>query len=65
MHLQSGLVLVDSPGVGETEAMKKMVLDYITNAAAFIFVIDSKNAGGMLERVNTWINACLVRLRKT
>lgn len=49
--LKSGLMIVDSPGIGETKEMTSMVLSYILNAAAFIYVIDSTNAGGMQARV--------------
>lgn len=45
-------MIVDSPGFGETRSFEEMVLNYIYNAAAFIFVIDSTNAGGMQERVS-------------
>ena len=44
-------MIVDSPGVGETSDMEKTVLNYVANAAAFIYIIDSTNAGGMQERV--------------
>lgn len=49
--LKCGLMIVDSPGIGETKEMTEMVLGYILNAAAFIYVIDSTNAGGMQARV--------------
>ncbi|XP_053393798.1 uncharacterized protein LOC123525928 [Mercenaria mercenaria] len=49
--LKSGLMIVDSPGIGETKEMTSMVLSYILNASAFIYIIDSTNAGGMQARV--------------
>lgn len=49
--LKSGLVIVDSPGVGESQEMTDLVLNYILNASAFIYIVDSTNAGGMQARV--------------
>lgn len=40
-------MIVDSPGVGENEAMNKFVLDYLSEAFCFIYVINSTNAGGI------------------
>lgn len=48
-------MIIDSPGIGETKEMTNMVLNYILNASAFIYIIDSTNAGGMQARVNTCI----------
>lgn len=42
-------MIVDSPGVGENDAMNKFVLDYLPNAFCFIYVIKSSNAGGVQE----------------
>lgn len=44
-------MVVDSPGIGETRHMEELVMNYISKAAAFIFILDSTNAGGMQERV--------------
>ncbi|KAH3832203.1 uncharacterized protein LOC127878040 [Dreissena polymorpha] len=54
--LKSGVVIVDSPGVGESEEMNAMVLDYVCTAAAFIYVIDITNAGGVQERMKALIS---------
>ncbi|XP_022801997.1 mitofusin-2-like [Stylophora pistillata] len=45
--LQDGVVIVDSPGVGESDIMDKIVMNYLPNAFAFIYVINSNNAGGV------------------
>ncbi|KAI8517838.1 hypothetical protein Bbelb_038550 [Branchiostoma belcheri] len=42
-----GIVLVDSPGVGESEMMDKAVADYVSKAFAFLYIIDSSRAGGV------------------
>ncbi|KAL9964111.1 hypothetical protein ACROYT_G027695 [Oculina patagonica] len=44
---EQGIVLVDSPGVGESEIMDDMVQEYLPEAFAFIYVINSANAGGI------------------
>ena len=38
---------MDSPGIGESRQMTQMVKDYFPTAFAFIYVINSGNAGGL------------------
>ena len=40
-------MIVDSPGVGESDIMDEIVLNYLPNTFAFIYVINSSNAGGV------------------
>ncbi|XP_035666883.1 bacterial dynamin-like protein [Branchiostoma floridae] len=47
--LQGDIFIVDSPGVGENERMTQQVMEYIPQAFAFIYVINSANAGGVQE----------------
>ena len=47
--LQQGIVIVDSPGVGESKIMDDMVKEYLPEAFAFIYVINTANAGGIQE----------------
>ncbi|XP_002732513.1 uncharacterized protein LOC100370751 [Saccoglossus kowalevskii] len=47
--LQNGIFIVDSPGIGENEAMDNIVTSYLNEAFAFIYVINSANAGGVQE----------------
>ena len=42
-------MIVDSPGVGESDAMNEFVLSYLPHAFCFIYVIKSSNAGGIQE----------------
>lgn len=42
-------MIVDSPGVGESDAMNEFVLSYLPHAFCFIYVIKSNNAGGVQE----------------
>ena len=47
-------MIVDSPGVGESEVMDEFVVKYMPNAFCFIYVINSGNAGGVQkDRVST------------
>ncbi|KAK3607658.1 hypothetical protein CHS0354_010645 [Potamilus streckersoni] len=49
--LKSGLVIVDSPGIGDTQEMTDIVLDFILEAYTFIYLINSTNAGGVQQRL--------------
>lgn len=51
--LQDGVVIVDSPGVGESDIMDDIVMNYLPNAFAFIYVINSNNAGGV-QKDRVW-----------
>ena len=44
---QDGFVIVDSPEVGESDIMDDIVVNYLPNAFAFIYVIKSSNTGGV------------------
>ena len=44
---QTGVVIVDSPGIGESDIMDNIVVQYLPNAFAFIYVINSTMAGGV------------------
>ena len=51
---QEGIVIVDSPGIGENAKMDEVVIQYLPEAFAFIYVINSANAGGVQQdRVST------------
>ncbi|XP_068705727.1 uncharacterized protein [Montipora foliosa] len=45
--LERGIVIIDSPGVGESENMDEIVTQYLPQAFAFIYTISSCNAGGV------------------
>ena len=40
-------MIVDSPGIAESTEMDDMVFQYLPEAFAFIYVINSGNAGGV------------------
>ncbi|XP_068686340.1 mitofusin-1-like [Montipora foliosa] len=45
--LQRGIVIIDSPSVGESDLMDEIVTQYLPQAFAFIYTINSANAGGV------------------
>ena len=44
---QGGIVIVDSPGIGESREITQTVKEFLPTAFAFIYVINSSNAGGL------------------
>ena len=53
---QEKVMIVDSPGIGESEVMSEFVLSYLPRAFCFLYVINSDNAGGVQEdRVSIFI----------
>ena len=44
---QQGIIIVDSPGVGESGIMDDMVKECLPEAFVFIYVINSVNADGI------------------
>ena len=40
-------MIIDSPGVGKSDEMDEMVIQYLPQAFAFIYVIDCTNDGGI------------------
>ena len=40
-------MIVESPGIGESPIMDDIVKEYLPEAFAFIYVINSENAGGI------------------
>ena len=44
---QKGVVIIDSPGIGESDIIDEIVTQYLPQAFAFIYVINSANAGGV------------------
>ena len=41
------MVMIDSPGIGESDIMDGIVKQYLPEAFAFIYVINSANTGGV------------------
>ena len=56
LSFQEGIMIVDSPGIGESDDMSEFVLNYLPNAFCFMYVINSSNAGGIQDdRVGAYI----------
>lgn len=51
VYFQCGLVIVDSPGIGENEAMDSVIADFIQSneIMGYVYVIKSDNSGGVDE----------------
>ena len=53
--LKGHTIIVDTPGIGSNDELTKRVYEYLCKAVAFIYVINSSNAGGVqsdrLERI--------------
>ena len=48
-------MIIDSPGVGEADEMDDMVIQYLPEAFAFIYVANSSLGGGVQkDKVSTW-----------
>ncbi|XP_056002432.1 uncharacterized protein LOC125662397 [Ostrea edulis] len=49
--LKGNVIIVDTPGIGDKdqEEVADMMMDYIPNALAFVFVVNVANAGGLLS----------------
>ena len=44
---QRHTIIVDTPGIGSNDELTKRVYEYLCKAVAFIYVINSSNAGGV------------------
>ncbi|XP_060591472.1 uncharacterized protein LOC132746369 [Ruditapes philippinarum] len=47
--IKENMTIVDSPGVGECDAMTEKLVKYLPKAVAFIYILNSANAGGVQE----------------
>ncbi|KAK3585743.1 hypothetical protein CHS0354_020317 [Potamilus streckersoni] len=47
--LHENVVLVDTPGIGERDALTRQVVEFVPKAAGYIFIIDSSHAGGVQD----------------
>ncbi|CAH3105551.1 unnamed protein product [Porites lobata] len=62
--LKKGIVIIDSPGVGESDIMDATVTHYLPQAFAFIYVINSANAGGIQKDRASILQKLLEEVRK-
>ena len=42
-------MIVDSPGISDSKDVNKIAIEYLPQAFAFIYVVNSSNAGGLQE----------------
>ena len=53
-------MIVESTGVGESEMMDEFVVNYMSNAFCFMYVINTHNAGGVQkDRVRITYSLCI------
>lgn len=45
--LKSHTIIIDTPGIGTSPELTNRLLDFLPNAIAFIYIINSSNAGGL------------------
>ncbi|CAC5401885.1 unnamed protein product [Mytilus coruscus] len=45
--LKSHTLIIDTPGIGTSPELNNRLLDFLPNAMAFIYIINSSNAGGL------------------
>ena len=65
LFFQEGVMIVDSPGVGESDVMSEIVMNYLPRAFCFMYVINSYNAGGIQDdRVRGWKREFLIRISR-
>ncbi|XP_028400626.1 dual serine/threonine and tyrosine protein kinase-like [Dendronephthya gigantea] len=62
--LEEGIVIIDTPGLGESDVMDNVLMNYLPNAFAFIYVIDVSHAGGVQRDIKGKLMEILERLRK-
>lgn len=43
------MTIVDTPGIGEGKDMTNRLFEYLPNAMAFIYVLNSANSGGVQD----------------
>lgn len=49
LHWQGNTILVDTPGIGGSDEETKKMMEYLSNAVSFIFVINVASGGGMMN----------------
>ncbi|XP_062599080.1 uncharacterized protein LOC134260545 [Saccostrea cucullata] len=47
--LEGSVIIVDTPGIGESKELDKILLGFLPDAVSFIFVVNARNAGGVQE----------------
>ena len=53
-------MIIDSPGLGESDDMDEVLMKYLPNAFAFIYVIDVSHAGGVQRDLKRKVNVNVV-----
>ncbi|XP_028400624.1 uncharacterized protein LOC114523790 [Dendronephthya gigantea] len=63
--LQEGVVIIDSPGLGESDDMDEVLMKYLPNALAFIYVLDTSRAGGVQQDIKEKLKTILKKVKSS
>lgn len=44
---KGNIIIVDTPGIGETDELDQMLIDFLPSAVSMIFVVNASSAGGI------------------
>ncbi|XP_028400785.1 uncharacterized protein LOC114523922 [Dendronephthya gigantea] len=63
--LKKGIVIIDSPGLGESDEMDEVLMNYLPNAFAFIYVLDTSHAGGIQKDLKEKLMNIIQKVQKS
>ncbi|XP_028400789.1 uncharacterized protein LOC114523925 [Dendronephthya gigantea] len=63
--LEEEIVIVDSPGLGECDEMDAVLMNYLPNAFAFIYVLDVSRAGGIQKDIKEKLRNILKKVKSS
>ncbi|XP_028400657.1 uncharacterized protein LOC114523822 [Dendronephthya gigantea] len=63
--LQEGVVIIDSPGLGESDDMDEVLMKYLSNALVFIYVLDTSRAGGVQKEIKEKLRTILKKVKSS
>ncbi|XP_028400787.1 uncharacterized protein LOC114523923 [Dendronephthya gigantea] len=63
--LEEEIAIVDSPGLGESDEMDEVLMNYLPNAFAFIYVLDISRAGGVQKDIKEKLRTILKKVKSS
>ncbi|XP_028400781.1 uncharacterized protein LOC114523918 [Dendronephthya gigantea] len=64
-RLGEGVVIIDSPALGETDEMDEVLMNYLQNALALIYVLDTSRAGGVQQDIKEKLKTILKKVKSS
>lgn len=58
-------MIVDTPDIGEHETMDNILMDVLSHAVTFVFMINAKNVGGLHEERVHFIRSIALFFKKS